>query len=151
MLHVLYWCPCLIISLPIYHSNIVIQNFKRSDHKRPTLGIIKHQSCHMPISKCSYMARLKKKHQEDMCYDEIGICAQNTKHHSKFNSAHGYKSLCNRIYRKKTFTLTSSNFYISARILTRKMTIFMTHNCNETIHDLMQQTKHVIGVGSIRY
>lgn len=85
-----------------------------------------------------------------MCYDEIGICAQNTIHHTKFNSAHGYKSLCDRIYTKKTFTLTSSNFYILTRILTRKMTIFMIHNCNETIHDPMQQTKRVIGVGRVR-
>jgi hypothetical protein len=40
----------------------------------------------MPILEW-YTARLmvKNGHQKDMCYDEIGLCAQISRHHSKFS------------------------------------------------------------------
>ena len=61
-----------------------------------------------------YMARLvlKNGHWNDMCYDEIQLCAQNSRHHSRFNSVHIYwEGLFDRLKRKtRIITLTSYNF-----------------------------------------
>ena len=55
---------------------------------------------------------LRSGHPNDMCYDEIGLCAQNCRHHSRFNSKHHYwEGLYDRLKRKKSiFTSTSYNF-----------------------------------------
>ena len=58
-----------------------------------------------------YMARLvlKSGHANDMCYDEIGLCAEYRRHQSRFNSKHHYwEGLHDCLKRKKSiFTSTS--------------------------------------------
>ena len=56
------------------------------------------------------MARLvvKNGHQNDICFYEIGLCAQNYRHHSRFNTEHhNWEGLSDGL--RRIFTLTSHN------------------------------------------
>ena len=65
-----------------------------------------------------FMARLviKKAHQNDICYDAIGLCGQHVDIIlvSTMNTIGG---TCRITQRKRIFSFTSCNFYISTLIL----------------------------------
>lgn len=45
--------------------------------------------------------------KKDMCYDESGVCAQNVDINFRFYCQHNWEGRCDRLKRKRVFTLTS--------------------------------------------
>ena len=136
---------CSITSLilhPVEHSNTVLISPCPRDFlsilKTSTFPMLSVKAQHSPHKVCGlyvvtssdrmptfawYMARfiVKNGHHKDMCYDEIGLCAQNidTFLGSIINT------IGDHIERRRTFNLMSYNFCISTLILKLKMTTFV--------------------------
>ena len=51
--------------------------------------------------------------KKDMCYDESGVCAQNVDINFRFYCQHNWEGRCDRLKRKRVFTLTSYEICIS--------------------------------------
>ena len=56
-------------------------------------------------------------HQEDMCYNEVGLCALNLLNYYRRNNEHNWEDICDCVKKLILYIMDSYNFCISISIL----------------------------------